>query len=104
MFRTALSAAMSLTLGLYSAEVPPPSASDLQAERQRRLQQLNQEISEFQGNLDELRGQERGVLGELERLETELRLRQKEHQGAAVRLDDVTAESLQSWYAEASRS
>jgi septal ring factor EnvC (AmiA/AmiB activator) len=91
MFRTALSAAMSLTLGLYSAEVPPPSASDLEAERQRRLQQLNQEISEFQGNLDELRGQERGVLGELEQLETELRLRQKEHQGAAVRLDDVTA-------------
>ncbi len=92
MLSAVLSAAMALTLGLYSAEVVSLSATDVEAERRERRQELDREISEIQDNLAELRGQERGVLGELERLEAELRLRGKEHQAAGLRLDDVTAE------------
>jgi len=92
MLSSVLSAAMVLTLGLYSAEGASLSATELEAERQGRRQELDREISQLQDKLAELRGQERGVLGELERLEAELRLRRKEHQAAGLRLDDVTAD------------
>ena len=85
-----LAAAMSLTPGLYLAQGTSVSAANLAAERHRRLQEVNQDISRLEDDLAQLRGQERGVLGQLERLEAELRLRQKEHQGAALRLDGVT--------------
>ena len=70
-----LSAAMSLALGLYSAEGLALSATELEAERHGRLLELNREISQLQQTLAELGGQERGVLGELEQLEAQLRLR-----------------------------
>ena len=66
---------------------------DLEAERQRPL------AGTQPGNLGtagQPRGARRsganGVLGELEQLEAELRLRRKERQGAGLRLEDVTAD------------
>lgn len=85
-------AALSLLLGFSSAAGPPLSVTDAEAERHGQLREFNREISQLQETLAQLGGQERGVLGELEQLEAELRLRRKEHQGAGLRLEDVTAD------------
>ncbi len=85
-------AALSLLLGVSSAAGPPLSVTDAEAERHGQLREFNREISQLQETLAQLGGQERGVLGELEQLEAELRLRRKEHQGAGLRLEDVTAD------------
>jgi septal ring factor EnvC (AmiA/AmiB activator) len=55
-----------------------------------RLQVLHAEISKLEAELEDLRGEERGVLGELERLGAELRLRETKVREASVRLDGVT--------------
>jgi septal ring factor EnvC (AmiA/AmiB activator) len=71
----------------FAAAVAQDSASV--AEPTERLQSLHAEIAKMQRELDALRGRERGVLGELERLDAELRLRETEAREAAVRLEKV---------------
>jgi septal ring factor EnvC (AmiA/AmiB activator) len=55
------------------------------------LQALHAEMAKLESELEELRSEERGVLGELERLGAELRLRETEVREASVRLDGVIA-------------
>jgi septal ring factor EnvC (AmiA/AmiB activator) len=72
------------TGGIVGAQTGPttPPADD-------RGQQLAAEIGRLERELAELQGRERGVLGELERLATELRLREKELEEVGGRLDQV---------------
>jgi septal ring factor EnvC (AmiA/AmiB activator) len=55
-----------------------------------RLEAIRAEISELEATLEALHGKERGILGELERFDAELRLRQTEVREAAARVDEVT--------------
>lgn len=64
---------------------------------QERLRRLNDEIGRLRLELDELGGREKGVLGELEVLGAELRLRRAQATEVALRLEDVRSaiESLE---------
>lgn len=80
-----LAAAVLVTGAGFRAQEPP------QPEHVTRLQALHAEIAKLEGELEELRSEERGVLGELERLGAELRLRETEVRAASVRVDEVIA-------------
>ena len=60
-------------------------------DRQARLRSMREEIRRLEREVQELRRRERGILGELERLGAEQRLRQAEQQEIALRLEEVEA-------------
>jgi len=76
--------AFGLVLDLSLAEQTPSLD-----EPEVRLEALRAEIAALETTLDALHGKERGILGELERFDAELRLRQTEVREAAARLDEV---------------
>jgi septal ring factor EnvC (AmiA/AmiB activator) len=65
----------------------PPQAD---SGREARLRAIRQEISRLEAELAALGSREQGVLGELERLGTELRLRQAEQREVTIRLERTT--------------
>jgi septal ring factor EnvC (AmiA/AmiB activator) len=85
-----------LTAGSFAL---PPSARAAASgpaapgvDRQARLEAMRAEIRRLEAELRDLRGRERGVLGELERLGAEYRLRDAEHREVGLRLDQVADE------------
>jgi len=76
-------AASALAVGQALASSP--------AERADRRRALEVEIDRLEGELGELGTRERGVLDELERLETEIRLRRSQLEHAELELVDVTS-------------
>ena len=55
-----------------------PQAVNEEADRKERLSRLQGEIEKLERELEELGGQERGLLGELARMDADLQLREKE--------------------------
>jgi septal ring factor EnvC (AmiA/AmiB activator) len=70
---------------------PPASGSERDLDRGARLQSMRVEMERLEGELAGLRERERGVLGELERLGAELRLREVELREVNLRIEQVTA-------------
>jgi septal ring factor EnvC (AmiA/AmiB activator) len=66
----------------------PPHLAEIG--REARLRAMRLEIERLETELQELRARERGILGELQRLGTELRLRGKEHEEVTLRLESTT--------------
>jgi septal ring factor EnvC (AmiA/AmiB activator) len=91
--RTARATAVTtlFVLALSSAARADDGASSFErrAERRARLENMRGEIARLESEVDELRGRERGVLGELERIGAELRLRETEHARVTLELEAV---------------
>jgi len=71
-------------LTVVSAQIAPAPAE------LERLDTMQAEIARLTAELEALRGQELGVLGELERVGAELRLRETQVREASARLEEVT--------------
>lgn len=84
--------ALGLTPAVWSNGEVAYSPGEAENERLKRLERVGDEILELERSLGRLEGQERGVLGELERLDSELRLRQQQLRAAGLRLDGVRAD------------
>jgi septal ring factor EnvC (AmiA/AmiB activator) len=56
-----------------------------------QLQAIHAQIATIESELETMRGKERGILGDLQRLDAQLRLRQTEVREASVQLAEVTA-------------
>lgn len=69
-----------------SAQTAPSASGEAE-----RLASLSAEIAALEHSLRELAGRERGILGELGRLDAELRLRQAEVDAAALRVESVVS-------------
>jgi septal ring factor EnvC (AmiA/AmiB activator) len=74
-------------LGLVVALLPAAAETP-----RTRLAKTQDEIRRLRAELDELVRRERGVLGELERLGAELRLREAEHREVSLRLRTISKE------------
>ena len=78
-----------LVLGATLVGAAPQEIVAPGIDRRARLQAMREEIRRLETELAALRGRERGVLGELENLGAELRLREAEGREVSLRLDDV---------------
>ena len=73
------------------------SVAHASAESDRQLERIRQRITRLEVELDRLRRDERGILGELERLSAEIQLREAEQQAVTIEVDAVRERiSLQS--------
>jgi len=72
-----------------AAAVTGDPASAASTDDAERLRGMRLEIGRLKDELDDLGGRERGVLGDLERLGAELRLRRAEHAEVSLRLETV---------------
>jgi septal ring factor EnvC (AmiA/AmiB activator) len=80
-------AVLVVVLAELAAFAPPTAGSS-----ESRLTRTREEIRRLRAELDELVRRERGVLGELERLGAELRLREAEHREVSLRLGTIAKE------------
>ena len=74
---------------LAQAEVPDPPGQP-PGDPEERLAALRAEIAAIESSLEQLATRERGILGEIGRLDGELRLRQAEVDEAALRVEGVS--------------
>jgi len=81
-----ISACMAIALLAASLFGAPPQPTD----REARLRAMRLEIERLESELAALRARESSVLGDLERLGTELRLREAEHGEVSLRLERTT--------------
>lgn len=72
------SIALLLVVAGGAAAAPPPSPRPPASSRAERLKAIQERKATLQRDLGRLRGQEKGLLGEVERLELEVRLRTEE--------------------------
>jgi septal ring factor EnvC (AmiA/AmiB activator) len=67
----------------------PVAAQDRAPDREARLKALERHIDRLQGELDRLQVRERGVLGQLSRIDAEIALREAQLEETGVRLDEL---------------
>lgn len=79
---------VALLPGAAAAQVAEPAIEA--GGRERRLVELESQITRYERELDDLADHEQGVLGNLDHLGAELRLRQAEYDEASLRLDRLS--------------
>jgi len=88
MFVAAIGASILATT--FAVRADGQSAIERRAGREARLNGMRSEIGRLEAELADLRSRERGVIGELERVGAELKLREAEHQKVSLELETVT--------------
>ena len=83
-------AATCLALGAISFSHPGEAETADDARRPEDLRAVQEEIQRLRGEVEGLQGKERSVLEEIRHLDTEVRLRRAEEQGAAQRITLAT--------------